>query len=47
MQIWQFLTLEHWMKIFLDASAAQRTDEFATEEVRISALNSTPEAATA
>ena len=28
MQIWQFLTLEHWMRIFLDAGAAQRCDEF-------------------
>jgi asparagine synthase (glutamine-hydrolysing) len=28
MQIWQFLTLEHWMRIFLDSGAAQRADEF-------------------
>jgi asparagine synthase (glutamine-hydrolysing) len=28
MQIWQFLTLEHWMRIFLDTGAQQRTDEF-------------------
>jgi asparagine synthase (glutamine-hydrolysing) len=28
MQIWQFLTLEHWMRIFLDAGAQQRTEEF-------------------
>ncbi len=28
MQIWQFLTLEHWMRIFLDAGAGQRTEEF-------------------
>ncbi len=28
MQIWQFLTLENWMRIFLDAGAQQRTDEF-------------------
>ena len=28
MQIWQFLTLEHWMRIFLDAGAEQRTEEF-------------------
>jgi asparagine synthase (glutamine-hydrolysing) len=28
MQIWQFLTLEHWMRIFLDTSAEQRTAEF-------------------
>jgi asparagine synthase (glutamine-hydrolysing) len=28
MQIWQFLTLEHWTRIFLDAGAQQRTEEF-------------------
>ncbi len=28
MQIWQFLTLENWMQIFLDASVQQRTEEF-------------------
>jgi asparagine synthase (glutamine-hydrolysing) len=28
MQIWQFLTLENWMRIFLDAGAEQRTEEF-------------------
>ena len=28
MQIWQFLTLENWMRIFLDAGAKQRTEEF-------------------
>jgi asparagine synthase (glutamine-hydrolysing) len=28
MQIWQFLTLEHWMKVFLDAGAQQSTEEF-------------------
>jgi asparagine synthase (glutamine-hydrolysing) len=28
MQIWQFLTLENWMRIFLDAGAGQRTEEF-------------------
>jgi asparagine synthase (glutamine-hydrolysing) len=28
MQIWQFLTLENWMRIFLDAGARQRTEEF-------------------
>jgi len=28
MQIWQFLTLEHWMRIFLDSTAAQSTEEF-------------------
>jgi asparagine synthase (glutamine-hydrolysing) len=28
MQIWQFLTLENWMNIFLDAGARQRTEEF-------------------
>jgi asparagine synthase (glutamine-hydrolysing) len=37
MQIWQFLTLEHWMRIFLDASASQSAEEF----------TSIPEAATA
>jgi asparagine synthase (glutamine-hydrolysing) len=28
MQIWQFLTLENWMRIFIDAGAQQRTEEF-------------------
>ncbi|MGD0570355.1 MAG: asparagine synthase (glutamine-hydrolyzing) [Candidatus Sulfotelmatobacter sp.] len=28
MQIWQFLTLENWMRMFLDAGAQQRTEEF-------------------
>jgi asparagine synthase (glutamine-hydrolysing) len=28
MQIWQFLTLEHWMKIFLDAGAQRSLEEF-------------------
>jgi asparagine synthase (glutamine-hydrolysing) len=28
MQIWQFLSLENWMRIFLDAGAQQRTEEF-------------------
>ncbi len=28
MQIWQFLTLEHWMRMFLDAGVQQRTEEF-------------------
>jgi asparagine synthase (glutamine-hydrolysing) len=28
MQIWQFLTLEHWMRIFLDSDSAQIADEF-------------------
>jgi asparagine synthase (glutamine-hydrolysing) len=28
MQIWQFLTLENWMRIFLDAGAQQRTEDF-------------------
>jgi asparagine synthase (glutamine-hydrolysing) len=28
MQIWQFLTLEHWMRIFLDTGAQQSTEEF-------------------
>jgi len=37
MQIWQLLTLENWMRIFLDAGAQQRTEEF----------GHTPEAATA
>ena len=29
MQIWQFLTLEHWMRIFLDAGARKSAEEFA------------------
>jgi asparagine synthase (glutamine-hydrolysing) len=37
MQIWQFLTLENWMRMFLDSGAAQRCEEFYL----------TPEAATA
>ncbi|HEY1658166.1 MAG TPA: asparagine synthase (glutamine-hydrolyzing) [Candidatus Sulfotelmatobacter sp.] len=28
MQIWQFLTLEHWMRIFLDSGGVQRSEEF-------------------
>jgi asparagine synthase (glutamine-hydrolysing) len=28
MQIWQFLTLEHWMRIFLDAGARKSSEEF-------------------
>jgi asparagine synthase (glutamine-hydrolysing) len=28
MQIWQFLTLENWMRIFLDAGARQSSEEF-------------------
>jgi len=28
MQIWQFLTLENWMRIFLDAGAQRSTEEF-------------------
>jgi asparagine synthase (glutamine-hydrolysing) len=28
MQIWQFLTLENWMRIFLDAGAKQSAEEF-------------------
>jgi asparagine synthase (glutamine-hydrolysing) len=28
MQIWQFLTLEHWMRIFLDSGAHQQTEQF-------------------
>ncbi len=28
MQIWQLLTLEHWMRIFLDAGAKQSIEEF-------------------
>ena len=28
MQIWQFLTLEHWMKIFLDDGAQRSMEEF-------------------
>lgn len=31
MQIWQFLTLEFWMRIFLDAGAEQRAEEFNPE----------------
>jgi asparagine synthase (glutamine-hydrolysing) len=37
MQIWQFLTLENWMRIFLDAGVQQSAEEF----------NHLPEAATA
>jgi len=37
MQIWQFLTLENWMRIFLDAGAQQSAEEF----------NQLPEAASA
>jgi asparagine synthase (glutamine-hydrolysing) len=29
MQIWQFLTLEHWMRIFLDAGAQKSAEDFA------------------
>jgi asparagine synthase (glutamine-hydrolysing) len=29
MQIWQVLTLEHWMRIFLDAGAQKSAEEFA------------------
>ena len=29
MQIWQFLTLEHWMQVFLDAGAQKIAGEFA------------------
>jgi asparagine synthase (glutamine-hydrolysing) len=28
MQIWQFLTLEHWMRIFLDSGAVQHAEGF-------------------
>jgi hypothetical protein len=28
MQIWQLLTLENWMRIFLDAGIEQSTEEF-------------------
>jgi len=28
MQIWQFLTLEHWMRIFLDSGVAQQANQF-------------------
>jgi asparagine synthase (glutamine-hydrolysing) len=28
MQIWQFLTLEHWMRMFLDAGARKSSEEF-------------------
>jgi asparagine synthase (glutamine-hydrolysing) len=37
MQIWQLLTLENWMRVFLDAGVQQRTEDF----------NATPEAASA
>ncbi len=29
MQIWQFLTLEHWMRVFLDTGARKSAEEFA------------------
>jgi asparagine synthase (glutamine-hydrolysing) len=29
MQIWEFLTLEHWMRIFLDVGAQRSAEEFA------------------
>lgn len=29
MQIWQFLTLEHWMRIFLDSGASRSAGDFA------------------
>jgi asparagine synthase (glutamine-hydrolysing) len=29
MQIWQFLTLEHWMRVFVDSSTQQDTETFA------------------
>jgi asparagine synthase (glutamine-hydrolysing) len=29
MQIWQFLTLEHWMRIFMDAGASKSAEDFA------------------
>jgi asparagine synthase (glutamine-hydrolysing) len=32
MQIWQFLTLEHWMRVFLDAGAKKLADEFIFSE---------------
>jgi hypothetical protein len=28
MRVWQFLTLENWMRIFLDAGAQQSSEEF-------------------
>jgi len=28
MQIWQFLTLENWMRVFIDAGVEQRAEEF-------------------
>jgi asparagine synthase (glutamine-hydrolysing) len=37
MQIWQLLTLENWMRVFLDAGVQQRTEDF----------NAKPEAASA
>jgi asparagine synthase (glutamine-hydrolysing) len=30
MQIWQLLTLEHWMRIFVDSGAQKAADEFGT-----------------
>ena len=40
MQIWQLLTLEHWMRIFVDSGAQKAADEFGTHPP-------TPQAATA
>jgi hypothetical protein len=28
MQVWQFLTLENWMRVFLDAGVQQSAEEF-------------------
>jgi hypothetical protein len=28
MQIWQFLTLENWMRVFLDAGAQRSAEDF-------------------
>jgi asparagine synthase (glutamine-hydrolysing) len=37
MQVWQFLALENWMRIFLDAGAQQRTEEFSATHVAATA----------
>jgi asparagine synthase (glutamine-hydrolysing) len=36
MQIWQFLTLEHWMRVFLDAGVKKTADEFVFSEAATS-----------
>jgi asparagine synthase (glutamine-hydrolysing) len=37
MQVWQFLALENWMRIFLDAGAQQRTEEFSATRLAATA----------